>query len=221
VREQEFPFPRFAGSARGPFAITPHFAYSDRGPFAVTPRQAYSDRGPFAVTPHFAYSDRGPFAVTPHFAYSDRGPFAVTPRYAYSDRGPFAVMPRYAYSDRGPFAVTPSGGRGPEGGGFLGLPAKVRRVVLDALCGMSPQRATDIFYEDDDKVFVMREGVQYYLSPPASTVWKLLGKRTLGDIVEEAAKRLEAKDRDQLLLAICEFVLAANQRGLVILDPES
>jgi hypothetical protein len=181
---------------------------------------AYSDRGPFAVTPRMAYSDRGPFAVTPRMAYSDRGPFAVTPRMAYSDRGPFAVTPRMAYSDRGPFAVTPSFNRVAGLGGLMGLPEKLQRAALEALSKFSPQRATDIFYEDDDRVFVMREGLQYQLTPPASTVWNLLGKRVLNDVVDEVAKKLKVKHRDHLLLEIGEFLLAASGQGLVVLDPE-
>ena len=129
--------------------------------------------------------------------------------------------PHFAYSDRGPFAVTPTPGRPAGGGGVLGLPEKLGRAALEALGRLSPQRATDIFYEDDDKVFVMRDGIQYSLTPPASTVWRALGKRVLSDIVEEAATQLGAKDQNQLWFAVGEFLLAASHHGLVILDPES
>ncbi|WP_376783089.1 hypothetical protein, partial [Rhodospirillum rubrum] len=183
-------------SPRGPFAVSP------RGPFAVSPR------GPFAVSP------RGPFAVSP------RGPFAVSPR------GPFAVSPRgpFAVSPRGPFAVSPTGSAPAEQAGpadpFQGLPEPVRRAALREVLNARPQRATDIFYEDSDLVYAMRNGIQYVLSSPVSQVWRRLGDDTLEAILDAVAEELNLEDASALHGEVVRALLAAEAAGLLVLYPK-
>jgi hypothetical protein len=189
--------------------VTPSFAASPRGPFAVTPSFAASPRGPFAVTPSFAASPRGPFAMTPSFAASPRGPFAVTPSFAASPGGPFAVTPW------GPMAV--SAQQIPMMGG---MPAELRKVMIDTLMATSPQRATDIFYEDDQTVYIMRQGQQYQLKVPDSMFWAELGNGTASEMLGRVAEKM-GRERDEAMeMAFVNFLLAGEQVALLSLYPQ-
>ena len=172
----------------------PHGQQAQTGwPFAASPR------GPFGVSP------RGPFAISP------RGPFGVSPR------GPFAISPR------GPFGVSPTGTAPAQAVAFdpfNWLPEPIRRAVMKELLKATPQRATDIFYEDDDTIFVMRQGVQYRLSTPVSQVWRRLGQSSLREILEEVAAELKIEDASELHRTVLQALLSADAAGLIHFYPE-
>jgi hypothetical protein len=95
----------------------------------------------------------------------------------------------------------------------------LRKAVLEELLQARPQRATDIHYEDSGRVFVMRSGVQFVLTAPASLVWGRLGEPTVSEILAEIAGEVEGADPEELRSAVAEFLLAAERSGLVVLYP--
>lgn len=97
------------------------------------------------------------------------------------------------------------------------LQGPLRRAVLAELMKATPQRATDIFYEDDDTIYAMRKGVQYAMVPPASLVWKRLGQETVGNVIDQIAAELKIKDPTELRTLVLNFLFAADQAGLVML----
>jgi hypothetical protein len=173
--------------------------------------------------PIFAASPRGPFAVTPSFAASPRGPFAITPSFAASPRGPFAVTPGFAASSSGPFDALSSGTGGTGGGvgqtSIGGLPEQLQRIIADAILQAKPERATDIFYEDEANVFIMRQGQQFHLRQPESIIWTELGTGTTSEIIDRVAKKLESERNETIEKIVLNFLLAGEQAKLLVLFP--
>jgi len=163
------------------------------------------------------------------FAASPRAGFAASPRagFAASPRAGFAASPRagFAASPRAGFAASPSSFAPAEGEAHFdvipGLNQHLQDVVISEVLKSKPQRSTDIFYEDDGHIFLMRNGMQYVLTPPASLVWAALDKRTtVQSILKNVAEQMGGPDMKELALFCVAFLLSAERAGLVELYPE-
>jgi hypothetical protein len=217
--------PQHATSPRAGFAVTPQYTTNPPANFAVMPQHATSPRAGFAVTPQYTTNPPANFAVMPQHATSPRAGFAVTPQYTTNPPANFAVMPpQHATSPQAGFAMTPQRATDvvPINWALAvsAIPERLREVVYKELGSTVPQRATDIFYQDGDEVYVMRTGVQYRLTPPASQVWLKLGENTIEDIINIMAGEVSTSDRDKLRSAVFAFLLNSAQNDLVILYPK-
>jgi hypothetical protein len=99
------------------------------------------------------------------------------------------------------------------------LPEPLQKLLIDAIMAAKPERATDIFYEDERSVYVMRQGVQFRLTPPESYIWTELGKGTTSDIIDRVAKRMNI-ERDRAFDAVAvNFLLGSEHAQIVTLFP--
>jgi hypothetical protein len=103
---------------------------------------------------------------------------------------------------------------------FFALPEPLREGAYTELAKATPQRSTDIFYEDDERVFAIRQGIQFMLTPPASIVWKKMGTLTVAGLIEAVRDELKATNLDEIRMSVIDFLLNAGQYGLVVLFPQ-
>jgi hypothetical protein len=90
---------------------------------------------------------------------------------------------------------------------------------MEKLLQARPRRATDIFYEDDGRVYAMIGGLQYLMSPPANLIWQAMGERSVSELIAAALEQLEGVSEEAVRAAVASFLLAADAAGLVVLFP--
>jgi Coenzyme PQQ synthesis protein D (PqqD) len=104
---------------------------------------------------------------------------------------------------------------------LLPFPARLQEVLIEAVMSAEPQRATDIWYEDESNktVFVMRHGLNWQLNETASMLWERLDGPAKG-IVEGLCEEYPSADRDEVRFSVAEFLLNAESHGLIELFPD-
>ncbi len=99
------------------------------------------------------------------------------------------------------------------------LPRELQRLITDSIMEARPERATDIFFEDDQTVYIMRQGQQFQLRPPDSYIWKELGSGTTTEIVHRIAEKTQSEPNEHMQHQVIHFLLAAEEARLIVLFP--
>lgn len=109
----------------------------------------------------------------------------------------------------------------PEVASLLPFPAKLQQVIIGAVLETTPQRATDIWQENEStgETCVMRHGMHWQLNATAAMLWARMGE-CMADVVKDFCAKFPDSDAEEIKFWAVEFLLNASSSGLVELFPE-
>jgi hypothetical protein len=107
--------------------------------------------------------------------------------------------------------------------GYLisGLPAPLRRVLINELRGLRPQRKTDVWYEDEHgEVWAIRKQAEAFLPGAAAVIWKDLNAgKTVEGLAETLLPACPGRDLEEIVETVAVILLNATLLDLIELYP--
>lgn len=97
------------------------------------------------------------------------------------------------------------------------FPQPLQDIVMDAMAGVRCERATDIWYDNNGVITLLRAGVQWTLNPTAGKLWQMMDC-TIGELVDACAADYPDADPGQIRVFISDFVIQAAAIGIVALS---